>query len=352
VDWFELAPAQEPAADAAQGRVPFLKAPHGREWLTLITQWRANPDTRVSFVADPRRTDLALLDPRARTGPVQYRWGFVEPPFVGGTRPGDSDLYALSAPGWMLDRGWALTAEVAGVTARDGLGPHRRPSDAWVRTRSNGATLMIGGRHLGAANEPAARVSVSLNGRPLEALEVRPGFFFRVISLPPGSLAGVSAYVPLGVSSAAADGSPRIIPVALEQFDLQSNGTPMLGAEHGWFEPEYDPRTARSWRWSSEKATLWVRPIGRNLTLTLSGESPLRYYDAAPTVTAALGGREIARFRPSADFSEEIVLPADALERADGQVVITSDKFFVPAERAGVADQRHLALRIYSYTVR
>ena len=31
---------------------------------------------------------------------------------------------------------------------------------------------------------------------------------------------------------------------------------------------------------------------------------------------------------------------------------ITSDKFFVPAEREGSKDQRHLALRIYSYSVR
>ena len=86
--------------------------------------------------------------------------------------------------------------------------------------------------------------------------------------------------------------------------------------------------------------------------LTLSGESPLRYYDAAPTVIVALAGRELARFRPSADFTEQVVLPADALERANGQVVLTSDKFFVPAEREGAGDKRHLALRIYSYSVR
>jgi hypothetical protein len=351
-DWFETRPAQEPLVAGDPGRVPFLKAPHGREWLTLITQWRAKPDTRIWFVADPRRTDLALLDPWARTGPVPYRWGFVEPPFVGGTRPGDSDLYALSAPGWMLDRGWALTAEIAGVTARDGLGPHRRPSVAWVRARNQGAMLMIGGRHLGAADDSAVRVSISVKGAPLDAFEVRPGFFFRLVALPPGSLAGSTGYVPLEASSAAADGSSRLFAVGLEQFDLQSGGAPMLGAQDGWFEPEYDPRTSRSWRWSSEKSTLWVRPVGRDVTLTLSGESPLRYYDAAPTVIVSVAGQELARFRPSADFTEQVVLPAEALERAGGQVVLTSDKFFVPAEREGAADKRHLALRIYSYSVR
>ena len=76
----------------------------------------------------------------------------------------------------MLDRGWALTAEVAGITARDGAGPHRQPSVAWVRPRSDEALLMIGGRHLGAAGD--IRLSLTLDGRPLHSLDAKPGFFF------------------------------------------------------------------------------------------------------------------------------------------------------------------------------
>ena len=85
--------------------------------------------------------------------------------------------------------------------------------------------------------------------------------------------------------------------------------------------------------------------VGRNVTLTLSGESPLKYFDRAPTVAVTVGTREVARFNPSSDFTQEIVLPADALAAADGRVVVASDKFFVPAERDGSADQRHLALQ-------
>jgi hypothetical protein len=252
----------------------------------------------------------------------------------------------------MLDRGWALTAEVAGVTARDGLGPHRKPCIAWIRTRADAATLMIGGRHLGPQGDPAARLSISLNGASLETFETKPGYFFRLLPLPAGALTGAAGYLPLEVKSAAADGSSRMLSVGLEQFDVQSMGAPMVGAQEGWFEPEYDPRTARAWRWSSEKAVLWVRPAGRNVTLTFSGESPLRYYDPAPTVTVSVAGREITRFSPAADFTQSVVLPADALAAADGHVVIASDKFFVPAERGGSADKRHLALKIYSYAVR
>jgi hypothetical protein len=353
VEWLEVT-RESPLASGLHGTppIPVLKGAHGYEWLTLVEQWRSDPASRISFVADPRRTDLTLFDPVSRRGPIMYRWGFVEPPFVGGTRPGDTDLYALSPPGWMLDRGWALTAEIAGTTEKDGLGPHRKPVVAWIRTRIEDATLLIGGRHLGAPDDPAVRISLSVNGTPLQTFEVRPGFFFHLAALPAGSLAGGAGYIPLEVKSEAADGSNRVIPVDLEQFNLQSPGKPMIGLEEGWQEPEYDPRTARSWRWAAEKATVWVRPVGRDVRLTLSGESPLRYFDSVPAVTVSVGDREVARFTPSADFTERIVLPADALAAADGHVVIASDKFFVPAERARSSDKRHLALRIYSYAVR
>src|SRR3954464_14491086 len=116
------------------------------------------------FVADPRRTHLALFDPASRRPPLEFRWDFIEPPFVGGTRPGDSDLYAMKPPGWMLDRGWALTAEGAGVTARAGLGPHAKPSVAWLRARPEEAALAIGGRHLGGAAQGPMQLPLDPGG--------------------------------------------------------------------------------------------------------------------------------------------------------------------------------------------
>jgi hypothetical protein len=335
--------------NALPGRV--LSAAHGREWLALVHEWRSHPDSSVAFVADPRRTDLGLIDPAARQLIHAYRWPFIEPPFVGGARPGNSDLYLMSPPAWMLDRGWALGAEVAGVTARDQLGPHRQPSVAWIRTGAHERTLMLGGRHLGAAGDPSARVRLAANGRQLASFDVTPGFFFKLIPVDAGTFASSEGYIPLEVKSEGLGPDPGA-PVALEQFDLQRAGVPMIGAEQGWQEPEYNPLTAHAWRWASERATLWVRPVGRDVTLTLEGESPLRYFDSAPVVTVLLGGREVARFSPSADFRQTVVLPAEALASADGRVVIATDKSFVPAERDGTADRRRLALRIYSYSVK
>ena len=334
--------------DALPGRV--LESQHGREWLALVQEWRSHPQSSVAFVADSRRTDLALIDPQSRRLVRAERWPFIEPPFVGGARPGNADVYLMSPPRWMLDRGWALSAEIAGVTARGQLGPHRAPSVAWIRAGSEEVLLMLGGRHLGAAGDPAARLSLRMNGHPLGNISVSPGFFFNLTKIPAGMLGSSDGYVPLEVASDAPGG--RQVPVALEQFDLQGEGTAMIGAEQGWYEPEYNPSTARAWRWTTERATLWVRPVGRDVTLVLEGESPLRYFDAPPVVTVTAAARQLARFSPSSDFRQTVVLPVDALAAADGRVVVESDRSFVPGERDGTGDKRRLALRIYSYSVK
>jgi hypothetical protein len=138
--------------------------------------------------------------------------------------------------------------------------------------------------------------------------------------------------------------------VSLEQFDAQPAGVPMFGYDAGWQEPEYSQAEGRSWRWTSEKAVLWVRPVGRAVTLRIAGENPRRYFDAAPHVRVLIGDREGAAFDPSTDFEQVVVLPADLLEAAHGRVTLESSRFFVPAAR-GAPDQRHLALRIYRVSV-
>ena len=54
---------------------PLLAAPRDYEWLELSRAWRAGDSSRTWFVADPRRTDLALIDPASRSA-VSYRWPF------------------------------------------------------------------------------------------------------------------------------------------------------------------------------------------------------------------------------------------------------------------------------------
>ena len=90
----------------------------------------------------------------------------------------------------------------------------------------------------------------------------------------------------------------------------------MFGFGDGWHEPEYNPATARAWRWMSERARLWVRPVGRDVTLTIAGESPLRYFDRAPKVRVVAAGIELAQFTPPAISRRTITIPAKALTLA------------------------------------
>ena len=316
---------------------PLALAPHGREWLALIEAWKGNPSARIWFAADPVRTDLALFDPHAREVARAYTWGFTELPFVGGARPNDVDWLHMQAPGWMLDRGWSLTAEVGGITARDGAGPARAPAIAWLKRRTDPMTVVLGGRHIGAGT---ATATVRLNGSVVGTCPVPPGFFTRVLTRPANALGGGAAYQPLDVTS--------IGELSLEQFDAQPPGVPMFAYDRGWHEPEFNRAEGRAWRWTSESSDLWIRPVGRPVTLRVTGENPLRYFDAPPHVRITVGGREIGAFDPAGDFEQTIAVPADLIETAGGRVTIETLKFFV----SGIGgDQRHLALRVYRVSV-
>lgn len=334
---------------AAEWAAPILPAPvitgrHGEEWQGLVALWRSRPDARVWFAADPLRTDLQLFDPHARDLARAYRWGFVEPPLVGGARPDDVNWYRMRPPGWMLDRGWSLTAEIGGIRAREGAGPDVLPAVAWLRRGASDLTVLVGGRNLGAPRDGADTLTATIGSVPLATIPAPPGYFMQRFTVPAARLTAASAYVPLAF---AADTGPPI--VSLEQFDAEPPGVPMFGYDAGWYEPEYDARTGRSWRWMSDRAALWLRPVGRTVTLRVSGESPLRYFKAPPHVRFLAAGHEIASFDPASDFTWTIAVPAEALG-SDGRLRVEASEAFVPAA-AGALDQRRLALRIYRVTI-
>ena len=115
------------------------------------------------------------------------------------------------------------------------------------------------------------------------------------------------------------------------------------GFDEGWYEPEYNPQTAQSWRWMSERAVVRVHHANQNIVLRLTGESPLRYFDQAPRIRVSVGDRVLSELTPTADFTAEVSIPADALAAAAGRIVLTSDRGFVAGEKEGTADRRRLA---------
>lgn len=325
----------------------WLPAPRDFEWLELTRAWRTGAAGPAWFFASPHRTDLALIDGRhARV--VRYEWPFDHQAFLGGARPGVFDVHVYDAPGWFLEEGWAPTPETGGIAAREGWMPHLRPSIGWIRRRSDAVDMVIGGRHLGQPGDPAVRLVAGIDGRTVLDREVLPGFFVSRVTLPAGSVTGDGTYARFEVTTQlTAGGAAR---VELEQFDLQSEGVPMFAVQSGWQEAEYKPETGLSWRWMSSRGELWVRPVGRDVTLVLRAESPLKYFDAPPVLRLILGGEELSRLSPSDDFTWEVTLPAGKLAASDGRVVIESDKSFVPGGSSG-GDQRNLAVRVYRISV-
>lgn len=331
-----------------------LPTPARRDWFEVVRYWRGGGTAPIWFLAEPWRTDLALVDPQASRLRAAYQWPFPKEFLVGGVRPGDIDWYEIGPPGWFVDEGWALTPAAAGVAHADGKGPARAPVEAWVRRRPDAAVMMIGGRNLGGSADPLVRFTVTLDGRLIDTVDVQgpPGFFLRFLPLSAGSLEGAGPYARVTVSASPLTESPRPVAAAVEQFDLQGAGEVVYGFDAGWHELEYNPATGRLWRWSSEAATVRVQNGGEDVVLRFSGESPLQDFDRAPTVTVRAGSTVLGSYQPSSVFTYDLRVPAPDLERAGGCVTLETDRTFVPDERTHNGDKRRLGLRVYGLTVR
>jgi hypothetical protein len=272
--------------------------------------------------------------------------------YLGGIRPDGLRWIVIDEPGWLLGEGWHLTPETAGIARADGAGLGKGPIRGWVRPRDGAATLLIGGRHLGSGSGPQARVTVRVEGRDIDGWDVGPATpsFLRVVPLPAGALACASRWCALEVEATDAGGAATDI-IAIDQFDLQAPGTPMLGFAEGWQEPEYTPLQGLSWRWASGKAALRVEAGGRDVELQMVGESPRRYFDRPSRVTVAAGATQLLSVEAASDFAWSIRVPASALESSGGTITIETDQFFRPADRGQGADKRALGLRIYAVRV-
>jgi hypothetical protein len=175
------------------------------------------------------------------------------------------------------------------------------------------------------------------------------GRLLRRVDLPAGSLAGESPFSRLVVSYATPDGAPER--VRLTQFALEPPSAVFFVQHAGWNEIEYNRDLQRRWRWTSNRAETFVNSGGHDVTLTVAGESPLKYFDAPPHVVVRAGQAVLATADPSGDFELVIKVPAAALAAADGLVTIETDKTFVPHERSGSPDKRTLGLRIFRFDV-
>lgn len=329
---------------------PQLPSPPRREWQELVKYWREGRTEPLWFLADPRRTDLALIDPASRRDRLAFSWDFDSLSSVGGMRPGDVLWHRLSAPGWFAGEGWSLTPETAGMARLMGKAPHLGGATGWVRRRDTDVRMLVGGRNLARPGDPSARFTATLDGRAIADWEAAPGFFLHVFDLPASALAGAGSLSELVIASTAV-ASDAVVPTAVEQFDVQPVGKAVWGLAEGWHEAEYNP-TVGLWHWMSERATIRVVGATAPLVFVVRVESPLRYFDRPSTVQIRAGSRTLASSTVAADHTISAAIPLEALLESGGILTIETDQTFVPAEREGAADARRLGLRIFDLDVR
>ncbi len=342
-----------PLQAADTGPLHIVEPPLRYEWLGPVDYWRAGGTAPVWFLADRRRTDLALIDPQSRRDVVRYRWSVEQRPELSGTRPLGVDWYRLQVPGWFAGQGWSLTPETGGITQATSMGPDRRPIEAWVRRRPGPFHLVVGGRHLGSegGSDADAEIELLIDGRLLDrwTLPLADRNVLRFIDVPQG-IAGPGAFASLTIASHSLD-PKRPAPVAIRQFDIQPAAQMIYGYGDGWHEDEFVVETGLEWRWTSERSVLQVKGPPQAVRLTVRGESPLRYFNAPPTVKITAGDATIAQFRPDADFEWSVTIPADALARSGGAIAIETDPVYLPGPTEGTADARHLGLRVFDLRV-
>jgi hypothetical protein len=325
-----------------------------REWLGPVEYWRQGGRDVVWFLADPKRTDLALIDPQSRRDVTRYRWQVDHHAVLSGTRPLAADWYRIGPPGWFAGEGWGLTPETGGIAQSIGTGVDKQPIEGYVRRRPGPMHLLIGGRHFSAAGDPPVVFTLSIDGTSVESWSIEPGAggvsFLRFIDLPNGLPAGTGDYAELIITARAEPASRPTPQVAVRQFDIQAAGTLIYGFGEGWHEAEYDNATGVFWRWTSGRSVLRISPP-QTVVVRMRGESPLKYFSEVPTVRIRAGDRIVGELRPEADFEWAVTVPADAVSSSGGAIVIETDQIYLPGEAEGTSDSRRLGLRFFEIDV-
>lgn len=321
--------------------------PRSREWMGMLPAFD-HAHLRAWWLVDPHRGDRAAVDPRSLTLRERFAWPAPVSALLGGMRPHPFEWFVITDPSWVLHDGWSLTPELAGLSRAASSGPGAvGGAIATVRTVGQARTLLVGGRHIGRTTTPVT-LRVVLGEGWQATSEVKPGAFHQAWTVPAPAVPPGRAAETLTVR---ADGDdPQAI--ALEQFDIQPVGVPVVALAEGWFEPERDVATGRAWRWMSDRARVEVHGARCDLRLTLAGTWPRHYGDAPTLSVRTMGGQRVGSLTLARPFAASMTVPRAAVDAA-GRVdlELSVNRSFVAGERTGTADARRLGVEVASLSI-
>jgi hypothetical protein len=323
------------------------------EWRTPIDHWSRGGTAPVWFVADPRRTNLSLVDRRSQHVLGSYRLNVQATGILSGLRPKALTWVELRPPAWIAVKGFALTPEVGGLSAQDRHGPAFDGAVALIRRSPTGGVLAIGGRHVGRATDDAVNVLIEVDGRPVSTLfaSTHKRDYAAIVHLRPDQLAGETPYATVTIRSRSIAETSRVVAVDVEHFDYQPEEGVVFALDSGWHEPEIS--NGVTWRWASRQSTVRVhRTPGTAIEIRLSGDLPKIRRAKSTRIRVVSAGRVLDEFAAAPRFSRRIAVPSDTSTDCDVTISIASTFSFVPNHEGRSADRRELAFRTFDLDVR
>jgi hypothetical protein len=129
-------------------------------------------------------------------------------------------------------------------------------------------------------------------------------------------------------------------------------GVPALKIAYaaGFYDEERDAGNA--WRWMGPEGVVRLKNTGRDMTLTITGSSPLGPLKGAPTVTVTLNGQQLEQFPGAEAITKQYTItPAQQGPGEYSELRIASSKSFVPQEvNPQFQDSRRLAFSLGKLT--
>ena len=323
----EPRPMPAPPAVAAAPRV-------ARSWRATGRSGASRP---VWFLADPRRTDLALIDPQARRDVERFEWRGVQPVDAGRHAAGRRAVVPPRRARLVRDRRLEPHARDRRHGRLMGRGPAPRPDSArscagvprppaCSSAAATWAPRAIPRRRSRGGRRPSTRPVVAAD----------PGFFVRTVPCPAGGLVGDGRWADLTVPprGGAEGGRVRHGDRAVRRAVVRRHD---VGLRPRASTSRNSTTSAPwSWRWMSERAVLEVPQTAGDVTLVLEASRRSRYFDGRRRSRSGAARRAWDSIELAGDFVVRLGVLASRVQAGGNTLRLTTTQTFSPAERGGI----------------